>query len=121
MGYVSDEAGTDGGKCRRKVASGRRVASDIRSRVNARDLEVEYARVLHLTLIVPVLKYGIETMLWKEKEVSRIRAVQMDNFLGIKRMDSVPNAQIKELCGVTKGVDERLMKIFSDGFLMWRG
>ena len=35
--------------------------------------------------------YGIETMLWKEKERSRIRAVQMGNLrglLGIRKMDS---------------------------------
>ena len=41
--------------------------------------------------------YGRETILWKEKEISRVRAVQMDNpkgLLGIRRMDRVPNAQI---------------------------
>ena len=46
----------------------------------------------------------------EEKGRSRIRAVQMDNFrslLGIRRMDRVPNGRIWELCGVTKGVDER--------------
>ena len=37
------------------------------------------AVVLHETLLVLVLKYGSETMLWKE-ERSRIRAVQMDNL-----------------------------------------
>ena len=34
-------------------------------------------------------------MLWKEKERSRIKAVQMNNLrglLGIRRMDRVPNA-----------------------------
>ena len=34
----------------------------------------------------------------------------MDNLrglLGIRRMDRVPNAQISELCGAMKGVDER--------------
>ena len=36
--------------------------------------------VLHKTLLVPVLTYGSETMLWKEKERSRVRAVQMDNL-----------------------------------------
>ena len=46
--------------------------------------------------------YGSETMIWKEKESSRIRAAQMDNlggFLGIRSQ----NARIIELCGVTKG------------------
>ena len=52
--------------------------------------------------------YGTETMLWKE-ESSRIMAVQMDNLrlLGIRRMDRVLNAWIRELCRVRKGLDER--------------
>ena len=40
-----------------------------------------------------------------------IRAVQMDNhrgLLGIRRMVKVPNSRIRELWGVTKGVDERI-------------
>ena len=38
LGYVLDESGIDEEECRRKVVSGRRVAGDIRSLVNARDL-----------------------------------------------------------------------------------
>ena len=44
------------------------------------------------TLLVPVVMYGSETMLSKEKERSRVWAVQMDNLrglLGIMRMDRV--------------------------------
>ena len=52
----------------------------IRSLINFRGLQLEWARVLHETLLVPVLIYGSETMLWKEKERSRIGAVQMDNL-----------------------------------------
>ena len=61
------------------------------------------------TLLMPVLIYDCETI-WKE-ERSRIRVVQMDNLrglVGIRRMDKVPNARIRELCGVTKGVEERV-------------
>ena len=50
--------------------SGRRVAGAIRSLDNARDLQLECASFA-LTLLVPVLMYGNETMLWKE-ERSRI-------------------------------------------------
>ena len=88
LGCVLVESGTDGAKCSRKVVSGRRVAGAIRSLVNAWDLQLQCARVLHETLLVPVLIYGSETMLWKER--SRVMAVQMDNLrglLGIRRMD----------------------------------
>ena len=71
-------------------------------------------------MLVPALMYGSETMIWKEKERSRIRAVQMDNvrgLLGIRRMDKVPNERIRELCVVMKGVDKRI----DEGVLRWFG
>ena len=55
--------------------------------------------------------YMAVRLLWREKENSRIRAVQKDNLrslLGIRRTDRVTNARIKELSGMTKGVDERI-------------
>ena len=102
------------------MASGRRVAVVIRSPVNARDLPLECARVLHETLLVVILMYGIETMLWREKKRSRVRTVQMDNLrglLGIRIMDRVPNARIRELFRVKKVLDERI----DEGVLRLRG
>ena len=110
-GMFFDESGTDEAECSRKVARGRRVAGAIRSLVNAWDLLLECARVLHETLLVPVFMYVSEKMLWKEKERSRVRATQMDNLRGllsIRRMDRVLNAWIVELCEVKKGLDERI-------------
>ena len=75
-----DKLGSDEPECSRKVASGRRVAGAIRSLINVKSLQLECARVFHKSLLVPVLTYGSETMIWKEKERSRIRAVQMDKF-----------------------------------------
>ena len=102
------------------MASGIKIAGAIRSLVNARNLQLECDRVLHESLLVPVLMYGSETMLFKEKERSRIRAIQMDNLrelIGIRRMDKVPNARLRELCGVKKGLDERM----DEGMLRWFG
>ena len=75
--------------------------------------------VLHETLLVPVLMYCSETILWKEDR-SRVRAVQMDNIRGlpsIRRMGSVPNARIIELSEVRKGLDERIDEVI----LRWFG
>ena len=58
-----DESGTAGAECSREVVSGRRVAGAIRSLINARDFQLECARVLHETFLVPVLMYGSEAML----------------------------------------------------------
>ena len=102
------------------MASRSRVACAIRYLVNVRSLQLECVTVLHESLLEPILTYGSETMIWREKEGSRIRAVQMDNLrglLGIRRMDKVPNARIRQLCGVTKGVDEKI----DEGVLRWFG
>ena len=52
-------------KCHRKVASERKVEGAIRSLVNARGLQLECERVVHEGLLVPVLLYGSETMIWR--------------------------------------------------------
>ena len=65
---------------------------------------------------MPLLIYGSETMSWKEKEISRVWVVQMDNLkrlLGIRRMDRVPNARIKELCGMKKGLGGRIDEVYA--------
>ena len=80
LGCVLDKSGTDEAECSWKVASGRREAAAIRSLVNARNLQLEFARVLHETLLVPILTCSSEIMIWREKERSRIRTVQMDNL-----------------------------------------
>ena len=49
---VLDEAGTE------EVERSKRVAGAIRSLLNARDLQLECAIVLHETLLLPVLTYG---------------------------------------------------------------
>ena len=103
------------------MASRRRFSGTIRSLVNVRDLKLECARVLYETLLVSILMYGSETMIWREKKRPRVRAVQMDNLrglLGIRRLDRIPNkGGVRELCGVRKGLDERI----HEGFLQWRG
>ena len=59
-------------------------------------------------------------MIWWEKEKSRIMPVQMDNLrglLGIRRVDKVPNPRIRQLCGITMGMDKKI----DEGVLRWLG
>ena len=58
-----DESGTDGAECSWKVTSNMRVAGAIQSLVDSRDLQFECARVLHETLLVPILMYGSEIVM----------------------------------------------------------
>ena len=65
---------------------------------------------------------AVRQMLWKER--SRIRAVQMDNIrrlLGIRKMDMTPNAQIRELCCVKKGLRGKIDEGVPWCSTMWRG
>ena len=72
FGCVLDESGKDGAKYGWEVATEKSFVGAIRSLVNARDLQLECARLLDETLLVPVLMYSGETVLWKEKKRSRI-------------------------------------------------
>ena len=91
LGFILDESGTDG-------ADGRKVVGAIRSQVNDMGLRHECARVLHDSFLVSVILCDCETMIRREKEKSRIRAVQMNNLRGlldIRKMDILQNARIR--------------------------
>ena len=63
LGYVLNESGTADAKCRRKVASRRKVTGAIISLVNSRGLLLECAKMLQEGLLVSVLLYVVETII----------------------------------------------------------
>ena len=79
--------------------------------MNDRGLQLERAKLLREVLFKSVSLYGSETVAWREKETSTIRVVQMDNLrclLGVRRINKMQNIRIKEVCGVTKEMNERI-------------
>ena len=69
-----------------------------------------------------VLLYGSETMIQGEMERSRIRAVQMHSLidlLGIRRVEIMPNVQIKDVQSDEGDGLEEFTKIFSDGWTIF--
>src|SRR5678815_3865859 len=120
LGYMLDEKGTDDAECSKKIVNGRKVASAIKSLVNVKGLSLECARVLHEGMLLPVLLYSSETMVWNKKYRSKVQCVQIDNLrgvLGVRRIDKVRNELIREWCGVKKGVNERI----NESMLRWFG
>ena len=114
LGYMLDDKGTDDAEC------GRKVAGAIKSLVNAKGLSLECMRVLHESMLIPVLMYGSESMVWSDEYRSKMQAVQKDNLrgvLGVRRIDKMMNEFIRELCGVEKGVKERI----GESILRWFG
>ena len=68
-------------------------------------------RVLHNALPVPILLYGSEAMIYRERKRFMIRGMQMDNLrglFGIRRMNRVSNIRIRDLCRVVKGLLKRI-------------
>ena len=57
-----------------------------------------------------VLLYGNEAMIWREKEMFRIRAVKMQRSVDYKENISVLNVWIRGLCEVMKRLYERVNK-----------
>ena len=120
LGYMLDEKGTDDAECSRKVMSGRRVAGAIKSLVNEKCLSLKCTRILHESMLLPVLLDGSETMVWNKKYRSKVQAVQMDNLrsvLGLKRTDKIRNEFIRNTCGVEKGINESI----NESMLRWFG
>src|SRR5678815_2512779 len=120
LGYMLDEKGTDNVECSRKAVNGRKVAGAIKSLVNVKGLSLECARVLHEGMLLPVLLYSSETMVWNKKYRSKVQCVQMDNLrgiLGVRRIDKMRNECIREMCGMKKGLNERINK----SMLRWFG
>ena len=75
LGYAVDESEADDAECRKKMVSERKVAGK---------LQLKCATwVLLESLFIPLLLYGSETVVWRNKERSRVRAVQMDNLRGV--------------------------------------
>jgi hypothetical protein len=120
LGYMIENKGIDDVECDRKVSNGRRVAGAIKTLANTKNLSLECIRRLHECMLVPVLMYGSEVTVWSQKNISRIQAVQMDNLrgiLGVRKIDKMRNEYIRELCGVEKGVIERI----NESVLRWFG
>src|SRR5678815_5825754 len=83
IGYMLDEKGTDDAECSRKVVNVRKVAGAIKSLVNVKGLRLECARVLHEGMLLPVLLYSSETMVWNKKYLSLIHISEPTRLLSI--------------------------------------
>ena len=86
-----------------------KVLGAIMSLVNARSIKLQCARLLHEVVLMPILLYDIETIIWKVDQAY----ADGQPLLGIRRVDRVLNTQIKEFCRGMKGLKE----VFSDNIL----
>ena len=96
------------------------MAGAIKSLENVKGLSIGCTSVLHESMLLPVLMYGSEAMVWNPKYRSKVQAVQMDNLrsvLGGRRIDKMRNERIREMCGVEREMNERI----NESLLRWFG
>src|SRR5678816_842231 len=67
LGYMVDEKGPNDAECSMKVVNGRKMAGAIKSLVDVKGISLECARVLHDGMLLPVLMYSSETMVWNKR------------------------------------------------------
>ena len=109
LGDVLAESNIDGVKCRRRVESGMKVAGAIIYLVNDESLQFDCAKILHKTLVVPVLLCGSEAMACRKKERSRIRGVRMDNLKGFYELrEQSAKFGVMRVVWSDEEVDERI-------------
>ena len=75
-------------------------------------MQIECARVLHESLLLRLFLRMVVRLILREKERSKIRDVQMDNFKGlpgIRRMDKVPNACMRVLFPAISGRTHKIL------------
>merc|ERR1712002_866144 len=71
-------------------------------------------------IIEPSLLYGCETRVLNVQDRRRMEAVEMNclrNICRLRRIDRVPNVEIKRMCGKNVSVSERM----DQGILRWFG
>ena len=132
MWSVLHESGTDGAECCRKVAMGEdsyRSFSDLWWLLRVNNLCVQEYYIKPCTCLFYCME---ETVVRREKEKSRIKAVKMENlkcFVRCLENFIVLNAWIWDICWVMTGLDEFFVK-FVRGMLgscqsinprCWRG
>ena len=120
LGSVFEKRGGCENDVNQRVIQGKKVGGIVRNLVKRNGLSVECARTIHEVVLVPTLLYGSETVYLKERDISRIRAVEMDclrSIVGVRRMDRVRNADVRKVCGVSKGVEKKR----EGGLLAWYG
>ena len=71
-------------------------------------------------IIEPSLLYGCETWVLNVRDKNRMEAVEMNclrNICGLRRIDRVPNVEIRRMCGKNVSVSQRM----DQGVLRWFG
>ena len=113
LGSVMSKDGSLEEEVRERVQQGRKVAGSLKAVIKNREVSMDVKRSLHDSIVIPTLTYGSEAWTMQEGYKSRVRAVEM-NYLrgacGVTWRDRLTNEEVKERCGVSVDVTEKIRR-----------
>lgn len=71
------------------------MAGAVKSLVSAKGLNFECPRILHESILLLVLMYSSETVVWNEKCRSKVHVVQMGKGVSVRKIDEMNKEGIK--------------------------
>ena len=124
--YLGVMISTDGGmreEVARRVLDGRKVWGTMAKLWNENMISRKLKREYYERVVIPSVVYGSETLSLSEQERRKIKVFEvmcLRNICGIRGVDRVRNAIIRERCGCELSVLERIERNVLNGPGMWK-
>merc|ERR1712002_286773 len=107
---ISNDSGMDE-EVNHRIGEARRAWGALKDVWKKRYISREAKVGIYEGIIEPSLLYGCETWVLNGQDGGRMEAVEMNcmgNICGLRRIDKVPNVEIRRMCGKNVGVSERM-------------
>ena len=121
--YLGVDISNDSGmseEVNHRIGEARKACGALKDLWKKRHISREAKVGMYEGIIEPSLLYGCEAWTLKLHERKRIEAVEMNclrNICGLRRIDRVPNVEIRRRCGKNVSVGQRM----DQGLLRWFG
>merc|ERR1712002_1070031 len=116
---ISNDSGM-GEEVNHRIGEARRAWGALKDVWKKRHISREAKVGTYEGIIEPSLLYGCETLVLNVHDRRRMEAVKMNcpwNICGLRRIDRVPNVEIRRMCGKHVSVSERMDQVV----LRWYG
>ncbi|MEL7520935.1 MAG: reverse transcriptase family protein, partial [Cyanobacteria bacterium J06553_1] len=103
-----------------RIGEARKVSGALQKLWKNRRMSMEAKVGMYEGIIEPTLMYGCEAWVMNVHERRKVEAVEMSclrSICGVRRIDRIPNVEIRRRCGKSVGVGERM----DQGVLRWFG
>ena len=116
---ISNDSGM-GEEVNHRIGEARKAWGALKDVWKKRHISREAKVGMYEGIIEPSLQHGCETWVLNVRDRKRMEAVEMNclrNICGLRRIDRVPNVEIRRMCGKNVSVSQRM----DQGVLRWFG